>query len=287
MNITFDKFKAIIPSNNEQKEWFDVAVVLFEKYEINTINRIAGFMAQTSHESADYTRLEENLNYSANSLYKVFGKRYFKSLSIASQYARQPEKIANYVYMDANRSKRGALGNVKTGDGWKFKGGGVKQLTGRSNYEAFGASVGMSADDVTEYVKTKKGALETACWFWKKNSLENYADRNDIIGMSKKVNGGTIGLADRISRYENAVSILSGDSVVATNTSQKSTQSTNGVLRKGSKGSDVKTLQTALKITADGIFGFGTSAALKNWQRANGLVVDGIAGKNTLAILYA
>lgn len=286
MKITYDQFKQMIPTNREAKEWYDVAIDLFDKYDINTENRIAAFMAQTGHESNDYKVLEENLNYSANSLYKVFGKRYFKSLNAAKAYARNPEKIANYVYMDANRSKKGALGNVRDGDGWKFIGRGVKQLTGRNNYHRFGESIGMSADEVADYIITKKGALESACWFWAINSLENYADRNDIIGMSKRVNGGDIGMNERIARYEKAKKILSGKGMPSISSYNNKT-STTSVLRKGSKGSEVKKLQNALGINADGIFGIGTSAALKNWQRANGLVPDGIAGTNTLKKIYS
>jgi len=285
MQITLDQFRAMIPTNREPEEWYEIALKMFAKYEINTPNRIAGFMAQCAHESADFTRLEENLNYSADALYRVFGKRYFKSKSHAQEYHRQPEKIANYVYMDKNRSRRGALGNVEDGDGWRFRGRGIKQLTGRSNYTAFGNDVGMSAEDAAEYLSTKQGAFESACWFWEKNNLERYADRNDIVGMSKRVNGGKIGLDDRKARYARALDILSGEVPTPTRTPSPRNSSM-PILKRGSRGPAVGKLQKALGIKDDGIFGIGTAAALKNFQRANGLKPDGIAGPNTYAKLF-
>jgi len=128
--ITLEQFSAMIPSNKDPKAWYDAAIPMFEEYEINTVNRIAGFMAQTSHESRDFTALVENLNYSEKALNSVFG-RYFgtgKGKRNAKDYARNQEKIANYVYQDEFRSKRGALGNINAGDGWLFRGRGIKHL---------------------------------------------------------------------------------------------------------------------------------------------------------------
>lgn len=286
MKITLEQFKAMIPTNREADEWFDIAKVMFDKYEINTVNRIAGFMAQCAHESNDFRTLEENLNYSADSLFRVFGKRYFKSIAHAQEYHRQPEKIANYVYMDKNRSKRGALGNVKEGDGWRFRGKGIKQLTGRNNVEQFAKSVGMTAEQASEYLETKKGAFDSACWFWETNNIAKYADNNDIVGMSKRINGGKIGLDDRKIRYAKAQAILSGEVTIAAPRPTATKRSSVSILKKGSRGPEVAKLQKALRVNADGIFGIGTAAALKNWQRANGLRPDGIAGPNTLAKLY-
>src|SRR5210317_941376 len=132
--ITLDQFKAMIPRNREPEEWYENVVDMFEKYDITTPLRIAGFMAQCGHESADFTRLEENLNYSEKALNSVFGRYFGPGKRDAKEYARNPEKIANYVYQDEFRSKRGAMGNVEDGDGWRFRGRGIKQLTGRNNY---------------------------------------------------------------------------------------------------------------------------------------------------------
>ena len=281
--ITLDQFKAMVPSNKEADEWFAVLVPMLEEYEINTPNRIAGFMAQCAHESADFRRLEENLNYSEKALNSVFGRYFGEGKEDAAEYARNPEKIANYVYMDEFRSKRGALGNTEEGDGWRFRGRGVKQLTGRNNYTAFGKDVGMTAEEAAEYLETKEGALHSACWFWGKNKLGKIADKDDIVGLTKKINGGTIGLDDRKRRYEEAKAILGGEYVP-----QKAAPTTaTRTLRKGMKGDDVARMQEALGVAADGDFGFGTLTALKKWQSSNGLTADGIAGPATLSRMFA
>ena len=274
--ITLQQFSAILPRNKEPQAWLDITISMFKKYDITTTNRIAGFMAQCGHESLDFTVLEENLNYSEKALNRVF-KRYFgPGKRNAAEYARNPEKIANYVYMDKYRSAKGALGNTQPGDGWRFRGRGIKQLTGRNNYAAFAKSVGMTAEEAAEYVSTKQGAFESACWFWKTNNIAAYADRGDIVGMSKRINGGTIGLDDRTRRWNSALAILNGKSTVHTESSNST------ILRVGSRGTLVARLQTALGIDADGIFGSGTEKKLKQWQAKNGLTADGIAGTNTL-----
>jgi peptidoglycan hydrolase-like protein with peptidoglycan-binding domain len=160
--------------------------------------------------------------------------------------------------MDEYRTSRGALGNTQAGDGWRFRGGGIKQLTGRSNYSVFAKDTGITTEEAGDYVRTKKGALESACWFWKKNNIARYADADDIDGMSKAINGGRIGIEDRRSRYAQAKSIL--------NSTYEPGQETMSV---GSRGDLVQKVQVALKIGADGIFGRGTEAAVKSWQRIN------------------
>ena len=276
--ITLNQFSAMIPRNKDPEAWYDAAVAMFEQYEINTPLRIAGFMAQCAHESADFTQLEENLNYSEKALNGVFGRYFGKGKRDAKDYARNPKKIANYVYQDEFRSKRGALGNTDDGDGWRFRGRGIKQLTGRNNYTAFAKSVGIGAEEAAEYVATPKGAMESACWFWKTNRLERFADRDDNLGLTKAINGGTIGLEDRNRRYEAAKAILGGASVPKTTTKASTALRT---LRKGDKGDDVAAMQKALGITADGDFGFGTQTSVKKWQKLNGLVADGIVGPAT------
>lgn len=284
--ITAEQFSAMIAKNKNPGPWYDAAVSLFAKYNINTTNRVAGFMAQCAHESADFTMLEENLNYSEDALNKVFGRYFGPSKRNAKDYARNPEKIANYVYQDEFRSKQGAMGNVQPGDGWRFRGRGIKQLTGRNNYTAFGKTVGMSAEEAAEYVATPKGAFESACWFWATNKLEKFADADDNVGLSKKINGGTIGLDDRNKRYAAAKSILGGASTPRAAVSAVRVESAVRTLKQGSKGDDVAKLQKALGINADGDFGFGTQIALKKWQHLNGLTADGVAGPATQAKLF-
>jgi putative chitinase len=295
--ITLEQFSAMIPTNKQPGEWYENVVDMFKKYDITTPNRIAGFMAQCAHESADFTALEENLNYSADALTRVFGRYFGPGKRNPAEYARNPEKIANYVYQDEFRSKQGAMGNTQPGDGWKFRGRGIKQLTGRNNYTAFGKSVGMTADEAAEYVATKKGALESACWFWATNKVDRFADADDIVGMSKKINGGTIGLDDRKARYARAKALLGGnvsapaktqitDSVTQKAPAAAAPKSEVRTLKRGMKGDDVKRMQQVLGVAADGDFGFGTDAALKKWQRANGLTADGVAGPATLARMF-
>ena len=279
--ITLEQFSAMIPTNREAAEWYEIAVDMFKKYDIITNNRIAGFMAQCAHESRDFTALEENLNYSEKALNSVFGRYFGSGKRNAKEYARNPKKIANYVYQDEFRSKRGALGNTNAGDGWRFRGRGIKQLTGRNNYSAFAKTVGMTAEQSAEYLETKKGAFESACWFWKTNNIASYADKGDIVGMTKRINGGKIGLNDRTKRWNAALAILQGR-VSISSKNASSVRTTSSVLRKGSKGPEVVKMQQALGITADGAFGLGTQIAVKNFQKKNGLTADGIAGPNTL-----
>lgn len=175
----------------------DVINPLFKKYEITTINRIAGFLAQCSHESGGFKVKEENLNYSADALNRVFPK-YFKNAGVdANEYARKPEKIANRVY--ANRMGNG---DEASGEGYKYRGRGYIQLTGKENYTKFANKIGKSLDEAVEYCTTDAGALESALFFWSENNLNSFCDKDDIVGMTKRINGGTNGLEDRKEKYE-------------------------------------------------------------------------------------
>jgi putative chitinase len=288
--ITLQQFQQMIPTNREAVEWHSIAMDMFPKYNINTTNRIAGFMAQCAHESGDFRVLEENLNYSAEALTRVFG-RYFgpPPKRNAADYARNPQKIANYVYMDEFRSPSGRLGNVRPGDGWKFRGGGIKQLTGRNNFARFGASIGMTADQAADYVRTKKGAFESACWFWQTNNLERFADRDDIDGMSRAVNGGDNGLVDRRNRYNRAKTVIGRVSATPAPVNPQVTDAVtlpqreasqpippHTTLRRGSSGELVRQVQRALKLGSDGVYGVITEQAVRSWQRINRFTVNGV-----------
>ena len=281
--ITEAQLAVMIPTNKEVGEWCAALNEMLPKYGITTDKRIAGFISQCAHESMDFRVLEENLNYKEATLLKVFPRYFGPGKENAAEYAGKPEKIANYVYMDKNRSKAGALGNVKEGDGWLFSGKGLKQCTGRSNVSAFGKTVGMTAEEAAVYLLTKKGALESALWFWGSRNLNDVADTGDVVRLTKIINGGDIGLADRQARYSRAMSALGGATPAQTQGAAPATAV--GALRKGSKGEEVKKMQAALGIGADGDFGPGTEAALKKWQAANGLTADGVAGPKTLAKL--
>lgn len=202
MNITYTKFSRMIPTNKSPLVWYGKFIEKYQYYEIDTVNRIAAFMSQCAHESNDFTVIKENLNYSASGLMRTWPSR-FKSTNFANQYARQPEKIANYVY--ANR-----LGNgpESSGDGWRYSGKGLIQLTGKANYMDFAESINMNLDAVVPFLLTPEGALLSAFYYWRKNDLNRFADKKDIIGLTKAINGGTIGLDDRIKRFLVNVKIL-------------------------------------------------------------------------------
>ena len=288
MSFDFDFTKEHLQEiiSDDADNWYDALCELLPKYGITTERRVAHFLSQCAHESGGFKKLEENLNYSAKALRAVFG-RYFGEppKRDADEYHRQPEMIANYVYMDEFRKYK--MGNVEEGDGWRFRGRGLKQLTGRHNYTKFGESIGMSAEEASEYVATPAGAIESACWFWDTNNLNSIADTDDVVKMTKKINGGNIGLEDRQKRYKHAMEVLGmdADDLGTDDDSVEDIIDDIGVLRKGSRGDGVKIMQEALGIGADGIFGPGTERALKEWQAENGLTADGIAGPATFAKL--
>lgn len=276
----------MLKGNKNIDAWYDAMVKVLPKYNINTPNRVAGFIAQCAHESLNFTVLEENLNYSAANLEKVFSKYFSKAGRKTTGYVKQPEKLANLVY--ANR-----LGNGDTasGDGYKFRGRGIIQLTGRENYTNFGKAVGKTPDEVIEYLKTIEGALESACWYWNNRNINAACDANDIVRMSKLVNGGDIGLADRKKKYEQNLAVLDAVAIYKTGrTAEVSPQITDSVtqtapvqtVKRGSTGDLVRQVQTALGMKADGVFGLSTEIALKSWQAKVGLIADGIAGPKTL-----
>jgi putative chitinase len=202
MQITYEQMQQIIPSNQYAVQWCDALNKILPDYNITTPNRVSGFVAQCAHESAGFTALVENLNYRKESLQRVFAK-YFNNDAIAEQYAHKPEMIANRVY--ANRMGNG---NEASGDGFRYCGRGLIQLTGHDNYQSFADSVEMDVTDVPEYLGTFEGAVQSACWFWETNNLNQYADSNDITTMTKRINGGTIGLDDRIKHYNHALHVL-------------------------------------------------------------------------------
>ena len=280
--ITEAQLAAMIPTNKEVGEWCVALNEMLPKYGITTDKRIASFISQCAHESMDFRVLEENLNYKEATLLRVFPRYFGPGKENAAEYAGKPEKIANYVYMDKNRSKAGALGNHKENDGFLFRGKGLKQVTGRANTTAFGKTVGMTAEEAAEYLMTKKGALESALWFWGSRNLNEVADTGDVVRLTKIINGGDIGLADRQARYAKAMAALGGK-IEAINS--QITDAVTQALRRGSKGDLVKKLQAKLGLTADGDFGPGTEAALKKWQTAKGLTADGVAGPKTLTKL--
>ena len=205
MELTKDQLKQLLPKNPYIDHWYEALSQLLPDYEINTPQRIAAFIAQCSHESAGFTALKENLNYRAPTLRKIFGK-YFPNDEIANHYASLPNKqeaIANKVY--ANRMGNG---DEASGDGFRYCGRGLIQLTGKDNYTWFAASLHISPSEASEYLQTFEGAAQSACWFWESNNLNRFADVGDIKGLTKAINGGYIGLEDRVKHYEHALHVL-------------------------------------------------------------------------------
>ena len=202
MELTLEQLKQLLPKNPYVEHWHRALAQLLPDYEINTPKRIAAFIAQCAHESGNFLFLKENLNYKAASLRKVFPK-YFPTDELAAQYANKPEKIANRVY-----GGRMGNGDEASGDGYRYCGRGLIQLTGKQNYTWFAASLEISVEEASEYLQTFEGAAQSACWFWETNKLNDWADKGDIVTLTKRINGGTIGLEDRIKHYEHALHVL-------------------------------------------------------------------------------
>ena len=201
-NFTKDQLKQMIPKNPYVDQWYKAISEILPEYEINTPKRVAAFLAQCAHESGGFIFLKENLNYKAASLRKVFPK-YFPDDATASAYANKPEKIANRVY--ANRMGNG---DEASGDGFRYCGRGLIQLTGKDNYTFFAGSLDIPVEEASEYLQTFEGAVQSACFFWEQNNLNQWADKGDILTLTKRINGGTIGLEDRQKHYEHALHIF-------------------------------------------------------------------------------
>ena len=203
--LTKDKLNKLIPNNPYLVHWFNALDELLPEYGIDTPRRVAAFIAQCSHESGSFRTIRENLNYRWQTLRKLF-PRHFTTDEIAQRYASMPNKheaIANRIY--ANRMGNGP---EESGDGFRYRGRGLIQLTGKENYSWFAASLEIPLEEAIEYVETFEGAVQSACWFWETNNLNQWADKDDIVTLTKRINGGTIGLEDRIKHYEHAKEIL-------------------------------------------------------------------------------
>ena len=207
MNLTLSQLKQLIPTNPHVEHWHRALEQLLPDYEINTPRRIAAFIAQCAHESNNFTAIQENLNYKAASLRALF-KKYFPTDELAAEYASKPNKqqaIANRIY-----ASRMGNGDEASGDGYKYRGRGLIQLTGKSNYQNFADSIEVTPEEAAEYMATFEGAAQSACWFWETNNLNKWADAGDIKELTRRINGGYIGLEDRIKHYNHALSVMIG-----------------------------------------------------------------------------
>jgi putative chitinase len=201
-NFTKQQLKEMIPKNPYVDQWYEALSEILPEYEITTQQRVAAFLAQCAHESGNFVFLKENLNYKAASLRRVFPK-YFPDDATAARYAGKQEMIANRIY--ANRMGNG---DEASGDGWRYCGRGLIQLTGKNNYTFFAGSLDIPVEEASEYLQTFEGAVQSACFFWDQNKLNQWADKGDILTLTKRINGGTIGLEDRIKHYEHALHIF-------------------------------------------------------------------------------
>lgn len=190
--IDLNKFKKVFPNCKEPEVFCNLLDNLLSASGIDTKERVVMFLAQCGHESQGFTRFTEGLNYGTEGLLATFPK-YFPDLKTAKAYERQREKIANKVY--ANRMGNGP---ESSGDGWKYSGKGILQITGKDNYTTFSKDAGIDAVNNPDLLSTDLSvAIKSAIWFWNKNNLNKYCDNNDFIGLTKKINGGINGLEDR------------------------------------------------------------------------------------------
>ena len=184
-------------------KWLDALNATAERFEINTPERIAGFLSQLAHESGGFTATSENLYYRAEALSRVWPSRF--PLGVAESYAMQPEKIANRAYCD-----RMGNGDEASGDGWKYRGRGLIQLTGKDNYAAFTMSCDVDALNNPDLLAEPDLAALSAGWFWSKNNLNSLADAKNVEGMTRRINGGLNGLDDRQAKYAKVVESMLG-----------------------------------------------------------------------------
>jgi putative chitinase len=202
--FTEAKLARCLPGNNNVFKWFDSMNRILPKNDIVTVQRVASFVAQCAHESSNFNVLRENLNYRAETLTKIWPRLF--PTNIANDYVRRANKqqaIANRAY--ANRMGNGS---EESGDGWLFSGRGLIQLTGRENYTKFANYMNISVEEVVDFIITFDGAVESACWFWTTRNLNKLADTGDIVSMTRRINGGVIGLSDRVKKYNTTLNIF-------------------------------------------------------------------------------
>lgn len=203
-NLTLAQLKEIVPGNPHIEHWYEALIQILPDYDIDTPQRIAAFLAQCAHESGGFKAIKENLNYRPQTLVTLF-KKYF-DLETATRYCAMPDKqaaIANRIY--ANRMGNGP---EESGDGYRYCGRGLIQLTGKDNYTRYAQSLEISVEEASEHLTTFEGCVQSAAWFWEANNLNQFADKGDILMLTKRINGGTIGLEDRIKHYNHACHVL-------------------------------------------------------------------------------
>ena len=199
--VTLEQMIQLIPKNKNAELWHTALVKTLPDHEITSKLRVSAFLAECIYESNQFLELTENLNYSAEGLCKTWPSR-FVSLEFAKNYAHKPEAIANLAY--ANR-----LGNgpETSGDGWKYRGAGIMQLTGKENQKKFADFIGVSIEEVSDYLITPEGAITSACFYWDTHKLSSYADLGQIDKISEIINGGKLGLAERNALFQKILNL--------------------------------------------------------------------------------
>ena len=202
--ISDDQLAAIAPAlaPEQRRQYVEALNAAMEEFDINTPLRLAAFLAQTAHESKNFSKREEELSYSAERLKVVWPAR-FPDLAKAQQYARNPEKLANFTYGNRNGN-----GPEASGDGWKYRGRGFIQITGRANYQACGDGLGIDLVEGPEKLLQPDLAFRSAAWFWSSHKLNPLADVGDIKKITRVINGGVVGLDERLKLYNKIKKLL-------------------------------------------------------------------------------
>lgn len=281
---TIDIVRSVAPrANSNYIEAIRQGDALFSQHNITTPLRMAHFLAQALHETGAFTILRENMNYSAQRMLEIFGvNRHSAAITDAeaAQLAGHPEAIAERVYGLGNPRKANDLGNTQPGDGFRYRGNGVLQTTGRGNHKRLGATCGVDFENNPDLVTTPEHALKPAIFEWTENDLNSFADKNDIRTITLRINGGFNGFNERIAWFNKLWPLLQND----TQPSEP--------YHASDEDDYVKWLQNSLndlganpKLIVDVRLGPATQQAVKNFQIAAGIVADGIAGPVTEAAI--
>lgn len=282
MKVTREFLYAVAPGASASI--VDQIVANADRIKITDATELAYFLGQSACETGGFTTIDENLYYTSVARIRAVWPSRFKSDSAAAPYVRNPQRLANKVY-------GGRFGNrPDTNDGWDYRGSGIKQTTFRANFAEVEATTGVKCVAHPELLREFPDAVDAAVVYWNKRNLGRFAKAGDLLGLTKAVNGGTNGLADRKTFTDRALRFIKSGKVT-TLPSQK-TERTDW-LRRGSKDpARVKELQTKLRLAGfyvdglvDGVFGAGTDRAVRDFQTAKGLISDGVAGPATLAAL--
>ena len=237
-------FVRCFPQAKNEDLWCNYLNKFLPKYGIVSKLRLIHFLTQCGYESANFTRFEENLFYTTESALKKTFSRYIDKDNV-DKYLRNPKGLANYVYSDSIRKH--PLGNNLPGDGWKYRGRGIIQLTGKDNYSRFAEDNNLHLNSTPNYISSKQGAVHSACWYWDVNNLNNLADKNDFLRITKRVVGSNKNQYKREKLFDSISKVIYGDFIS---------------IKQGDKGLLVKKVQEKLNITADGIFGDQTKEAV-------------------------